>query len=136
MAAFVAYTVFSGNAMAGSATVIANGADLPNFGVGSIQFTNASLGNATLIANGGSGQGAYIYTDNTPSNTARVEIYDNGRLVTGYDGDCAVGSVEGNGSIMIALTYNLAVGANNLSTTFPASFRTTPTRRSCRDTAA
>ena len=110
-------TTFHDNSTAGDATIIANGAFPPDVFGGTIQFDSPNAGNATFIANGGENNGGVIVLQGGGSNTARVELYDNGRLITGYDSDSVVGSIEGDGEITLAVTYNLSVG-NNLSTVF------------------
>ena len=110
-------TTFHDNSTAGDATIIANGAFPPDVFGGTIQFDSPNAGNATLIANGGENNGGVIVLQGGGSNTARVELYDNGRLITGYDSNSVVGSIEGDGEITLAVTYNLSVG-NNLNTLF------------------
>ena len=92
---------------------------------------SANAGNATLIANGGT-YGGLISIDGLlvgaiGPNTARVELYDNGHLYTGYVGfDTMVGSIEGDGEIIIGIGHNLRVGSNNLSTVFSGVIQDDP----------
>ena len=112
-----AQTIFYDNSTAADATLIANGASPPDVFGGSVWFESPNAGNATLIANGGENNGGFIFLKGGGSNTARVELYDQGFLITGSNSDSAVGSIEGDGGITLAVTYNLSVG-NNLSTVF------------------
>ncbi|PYV73625.1 MAG: hypothetical protein DMG96_22505 [Acidobacteria bacterium] len=107
---------------AANATIIANGSDQFGF----VSMGSASAGNATLIANGGT-NGGFIEIDGNGPNTARVELYDNGTLYIGYGGqDAMVGSIEGDGEIIIGIGQNLSVGNNNLSTVFSGVIRDDP----------
>jgi autotransporter-associated beta strand protein len=104
------HIIFSDDSTAANATVIAND-------TGEIDVDPANAGNATLIANGGT----FIYMNCNGSSTARVELYDTGFLYIGYAGstlDAIVGSIEGDGEIIIGEAEYLVVGTNHLSTVF------------------
>jgi autotransporter-associated beta strand protein len=108
-------TIFNDNSTAGDATIIANGSDQ---GAGSTWFElSASPGNATLIANGGANAGGFILLKSPGSDTTRVGAYSNGSFRTSYDYDSTVGSIEGDGTIILAISYHLTVGGD-LSTAF------------------
>ena len=121
-------TIFFDNSTAADATIIANGSSPPDLSSGFIGFGSAAnAGNATLIANGGATYGGFILLDGGGSNTARVELYDNGSLHTGYHSDSIVGSIEGDGEIILAVSFNLSLGHNNLSTVFSGVIQDDPT---------
>jgi len=108
---------FFDHSTAANATIIANGSD--QFGIIGVDPKNA--GNATLIANGGGTYGGFIFMDGTGSSTARVELFDAGTLDIGYGGRSnavIVGSIEGDGEIIIGEAEYLIVGTNHLNTVF------------------
>ena len=117
------YTRFFGFAAAGSATIMCNGGSTSGAGGGSIQFLGPTSrgGNATLIANGGSNGGdggEILFYDNSTGDTARVEVFGNGLLsFSKADKDVSIGSVEGDGSVLLG-KRSFTIGGDNLSTTF------------------
>jgi fibronectin-binding autotransporter adhesin len=88
---------------------------------GLIQFlvqTNAS--GATLVANGGvdGGAGGLIqFFASSAGDTARVEVFGNGTLDVSAHKGMSVGSIEGDGLILLAAN-KFTVGGNGLSTVF------------------
>ena len=117
------YTRFFGFATAGSATIVCNGGSTSGAGGGSIQFLGPTSrgGNATLIANGGSNGGdggEILFYDNSTGDTARVEVFGNGSLsFSEADKDVSIGSVEGDGSVLLG-KRSFTIGGDNLSTIF------------------
>jgi autotransporter-associated beta strand protein len=115
------FTVFDAGSTAGNATVTTNGATVSDAFKGQNLF-EGDAGNATLIANGGSngGEGGFIqYRLGSTGGTARVEVFGNGTLdISQHDAPgVTTGSIEGSGLVFLG-GVNLAVGTNNLSTTF------------------
>jgi autotransporter-associated beta strand protein len=108
------HTSFFDTSTAAEATIIANGSD--QYGGGISFGQTASSANARLIANGGVAYGGDI-SGFLDANTTRIETHDNGALRTPYNFDPQVGSIEGDGIIILAISYTLTVG-NDLSTTF------------------
>jgi autotransporter-associated beta strand protein len=90
---------------------------------GNTQFLDSSTaGNAILIANGssvGGNGGAIVFADKSTGGTARVEVFGNGYLdVSSHAASgLTIGSLEGSGKVFLGAN-NLAVGSNDLSTTF------------------
>ena len=113
--------IFFDDSTAANATIIANGSD--QFGIIAVDPANA--GNATLIANGGGTNGGFIDMNGNGSSTARIELYDTGTLYIGYGGgnSVIVGSIEGDGQIIIGEAEYLIVGTNHLSTVFSGVIR-------------
>ena len=115
------FTVFQAGSTAGNATVISNGAAVSDAFKGENLF-EGDAGSARLIANGGSngGEGGFIqYRLGCTGGTARVEVFGNGTLdISQHDAPgVTTGSIQGNGLVFLG-GVNLAVGANNLTTTF------------------
>jgi autotransporter-associated beta strand protein len=82
----------------------------------------STAGNATLIANGGvngGGGGSIQFLSNSKGGTARIELFGNGSLdISQHNGMLALGSLEGDGQVLLGANKNLMIGGNNLSTTF------------------
>lgn len=114
---------FNFSPSAGNGTFINNGATISGAVGGETIFNNASTADAaTLIANGGTngGEGGTIFfEENSTGGTARVEVFGNGILdVSGHNfPGVTIGSIEREGDVFLG-TNNLAVGSNNLSTSF------------------
>ena len=89
---------------------------------GSVTFTsNSSAGNATFIADGDPflpGAAAFInFEDDSLGGTARIELPGGQLFCTNHNAPgLTIGSLEGSGDVYLGT--NLAIGANNLSTTF------------------
>jgi autotransporter-associated beta strand protein len=113
---------FNFSPSAGNGTFINNGATISGAVGGETIFNNASTADAaTLIANGGTngGEGGAIFFQENSTGTARIEVFGNGILdVSGHNSPgVTIGSIEGEGDVFLG-TNNLAVGSNNLSTSF------------------
>ncbi|HEY2712408.1 MAG TPA: autotransporter-associated beta strand repeat-containing protein [Chthoniobacterales bacterium] len=110
---------------AGNATFINNGGAVGGAIPGETLFNPGDAGDATLIANGGlggGGGGLIVFSSAggvSTGGTARVEVFGNGNLDISQQNASGLttGSIEGDGLIFLGAN-NLAVGANNLSTTF------------------
>ncbi len=120
---FATTTEFHDNSTAANSTITTNGALASNHqGAGTLFFGNSTAGNATLIVNGGAADypGSYLWlADASSAETARVEVFGNGRLdlsVHDTPGGAA-GSLEGNGLVFLG-GNNLTIGGNGLSTEF------------------
>jgi autotransporter-associated beta strand protein len=119
------YTFFYLGGNGGNATLISNGGATTNADPGFTQFAvGSNAGNATLIANSAAQRtsfngGQIFFSEDSDGGTARVILSGNGSLnVTNHDfTPITVGSVEGNGNILIS-SRELVAGSNNLSTTF------------------
>ena len=99
---------FGDDSTAADATIIVNGDD------GHVILSSVAANNATLVAKSGQ-----ILISGAGSNAARVQVYDRGVLFIGEIGPGAlVGSIEGDGEIIISIGETFRVGSNNLSTVF------------------
>lgn len=107
---------------AGNATFINDGATASGGFEGETLFQDTGdAGNAILIANGGvgGGEGGSIqFATASTGGTARIQVFGNGNLdISGHNPPgITTGSIEGSGVVFLG-ARNLAVGANNLSTT-------------------
>ncbi len=121
--AFGGFAEFFQSATAGSATFNNNGAIVNGAIGGRTTFgDSSSASNSTLIAtggsNGGSGGGIYFFDDST-GGTSRVEVFGDAYLeISSHNpGSVTAGSIEGSGIVFLGAN-NLAIGGNNLSTSF------------------
>ncbi len=113
---------FNKSSDAGSSTIINNGGAVFGGGGSRLTFHKAGASSATLIANGGAGPGSgatILFAGDSSGDTARVEVFGNGNLDVSRPqaANNMVGSIEGNGLVFLG-AGNLAVGGNNLNTTF------------------
>lgn len=117
-------TFFYGSPSAANATFINNGATAGDALGGLTELSVGTAANATFIANGGTnggGGGRIEFTNSLDGGTARVEVFGNGLFdLFNFVGNMTIGSLEGDG--LVYLGYDgpnqLAIGSNNLSTTF------------------
>jgi autotransporter-associated beta strand protein len=116
-----AQSVFFSNSTAASGIFINEGAVVNGAGGGATIFYNqTNAGGATLIAQGGSnggGGGQIKFFDSSKGGTARVEVFGNGFLDVSDHGAITLGSIEGDGLILLAHS-KLTAGGNGLSTVF------------------
>jgi autotransporter-associated beta strand protein len=116
-----AQSVFFSNSTAASGVFINEGAVVNGAGGGATIFYNqTNAGAATLIARGGSnggGGGQIKFFDSSKGGTARVEVFGNGFLDVSDHGAITLGSIEGDGLILLAQS-KLTAGGNGLSTIF------------------
>jgi autotransporter-associated beta strand protein len=126
----IAFADFS---TAGHAVLIANGTSVSGTFGGAVGFNgSANAGTATIIANGAAGgdsevdvagvdarAGSVSFTGTSSGGTARLELLGNAFLdISGHTRlGMQIGSIEGQGSVLLNKN-NMAVGTNNLSTTF------------------
>ena len=104
---------FTDDSTAADATIFVNG------DAGYVILSSVAANNATLVAKSGQ-----ILISGTGSNTARVQVYDRGVLYIGEIGPGAlVGSIEGDGEIIISIGETFRVGSNNLNTVFSGVIR-------------
>jgi autotransporter-associated beta strand protein len=114
---------FNFSPSAGNATFINNGSTTSGAVGGETIFNNTSTADAaTLIANGGTNGGeggAIFFEENSTGGTARVEVFGNGIFdISGHNSPgMTIGSIEADGDVFLGAN-NLAVGSNNLSTSF------------------
>jgi autotransporter-associated beta strand protein len=116
--------IFFDSASAGNGTFVTNGSTASDFDQGyTVFYSNSTAAAATLIANGGQngGKGGIIsFFHGSTGGTCRIEVFGNGSLdFTNHQNtsSMAVGSIEGDGMVFLR-DLNLAVGGNNLSSTF------------------
>ena len=108
---------------AGEATFVLEGGSAPDApGAEMTFFESATAGNATIMINGGvnGGGGAGLFFSGSSSGgTARLTISGNGQMDLSGHGRrlLTIGSLEGDGLVYLG-ARSLAVGSNNLSTTF------------------
>lgn len=99
------FLFFQNSSTAGSATITNNSA--------MFFFSASSAGNATITNNG-----ELTFLDNSTAGTARLTNGTSGRIDLSYlSTGMTAGSIEGAGNIFLG-SKNLAVGGNNLSTSF------------------
>jgi autotransporter-associated beta strand protein len=99
---------FSDLSSAADATIQNNGGDLQFFGF-------SSAGRATIISDGGN---AITLRDSANLGTARLNLINGSLDLSGLVlGGASVGSIQGGGTVFLA-GKSLAIGGNNLSTTF------------------
>ncbi len=117
---------FQDSATAGDALITLEGGLQPKVDGATLQFfVSSSAGNSTLIANNGPGQesgGTVTFWDDSTGDTSRIELLGpDGRGMLSISSHnppgMTVGSIEGDGEVFLG-ARNLAVGTNNLSTTF------------------
>ena len=126
---------FRFSSSAGSSTIITHGSPFRDFvcpvticvehphPYGQLVFLEtATAANATLIVHGGTDGGdggVIVFGADSTGGTARVAVFDNGRLdISGHnDPGVTIGSLEGSGAVFLGMNA-LSVGSNNLSTTF------------------
>ena len=106
-----------------NATFINNGATVAGAHGGSTSFYgNSAAANAVIVAYGGSngGEGGAIsFNSGSTGDLAQIKLYGNATLDV-VSPTLSIGSLEGDGAVMIG-NSTLAIGANNLSTTFSGS---------------
>ena len=125
-------TIFSDNARAGQSVIHSQGATVAGAAPGSVFFVNSSTaGGATLYADAGVGAagGSLIFSDTSEGGTARAIIGGGGGASPGgldisqlTDGSMFIGSIEGGGIVSLG-RKGLAIGTNNLTTTFDGVIR-------------
>jgi autotransporter-associated beta strand protein len=114
---------------AGNGVFIINGGSTSGAAGGSVgflgsSFGNPTAGNATFIANSGTngGNGGQINFSSDDDSDARFQLFGNGTLTVSFhssgNGEVTVGSVEGDGLIVLGFEQKLIIGRNDLSTTF------------------
>lgn len=111
---------FYGSSTAANATIIVNGTDV---GYSLVSLGSGTAANATLIATDGKLAGGEIalgFIGTGGPNTARVQLYGKGRLTVDSG---SIGSLEGNGLVVIFPFATLSIGGNNLSTTFSGKIK-------------
>jgi hypothetical protein len=82
-------------------------------------YDSSTADSAILVANGGEHEGAAIvFNDASTGGTARVEVFDNGRLdIGGRRPGVTIGSIEGSGNVYLGAN-RLTVGTNGINTSF------------------
>jgi autotransporter-associated beta strand protein len=122
----VVFSAFDENKpTAGNGVFIINGGTSRTAG-GSIAFLGGTGGNATLIANSGTngGDGGQINFFDADESEARIELFGNGALHLFLNsGVVTVGSIEGDGLIVLSTDQKLIIGSNDLSTTFSGTIQ-------------
>jgi autotransporter-associated beta strand protein len=115
--------VMSDSATGGTATFVVNGgAQAGAEGAAMSFFETSNAGNAGITVNGGTGGGeggALFFNGQSDGGTARVALFGNGQLnISGHGRRLiTIGSLAGDGLVFLG-TRAMAVGSNNLSTTF------------------
>ena len=116
-------TVFAGGG-GGTATVIANGATVEGAHGGAIVFFGTShASSATLIVNDGSNGGepaTLSFLENSYGDQASVKVYGAGTVTdaTYHLFSFTIGSLEGDGVVVMFTSHTFNIGSNNRSTTF------------------
>jgi autotransporter-associated beta strand protein len=121
--AFGGYMYFYDQSTADNATIIVNGTSSSDVGWSLVSLGSGTAANATLIATSGDIAGGDIglgLIGFEGPNTARVQVYGKGYLLA-YSGN--IGSLEGDGLVIIEPDGNLHIGGNNLSTTFSGKIK-------------
>ncbi len=114
---------FSDTSTAANGTFTFNGGTARHAYGGYTEFDiTSTAGEATLIANGGTSGGfggSIFFESDSTGGTARLEVFDNGRLDISLHNlpGITIGSIEGNGDVFLGAN-KLTVGSNNLNTNF------------------
>ena len=122
-ASFSGFTFTGLTTTAGNATFINNGGNGANaFGGGTSFGTASTAAQARLVANGGEdggGGGGISFSGDSEGGEAQVELFGNGSLniSSHLSPGVTIGSLEGDGVVKLGVN-ELAIGSNNLSTTF------------------
>ena len=96
---------------------------------GSVTFSGGTAGNATLIANSetNDGGGATINFFEDDESDARIQLFGKATLTVFFhssgNGEVTVGSVEGDGLIVLSTNQKLIIGNNDLSTIFSGTIQ-------------
>jgi autotransporter-associated beta strand protein len=117
------YMYFYDRSTAANATITVNGTSSSDVGWSLVSLGSFAAANATLIATDGHIAGGDIglgFIGQEGPNTARVQLYGKGFLIA-YSGN--IGSLEGDGLVIIEPFGNLHIGGNNLSTTFSGKIK-------------
>ena len=117
------FMYFYDSSTAANATITVNGTSSSDGGFGLLSLGSFAAANATLIATDGHIDGGDIsvgFIGQQGSNTARVQLYGKGQL-TAASGN--IGSLEGDGLVIIQQFENLAIGGNNVRTTFSGKIK-------------
>jgi autotransporter-associated beta strand protein len=108
---------------AGDGTYTINGATAADGASGVMSVQGGSAGSAFITLNGGTngGRGGKLTVrDGGTGGTARLAAYGNGSLSLKLS--TMIGSIEGDGLVDLS-SYNLAIGSNNLNTTFSGTIQ-------------
>lgn len=112
----------------GNATIVTNGGAAAGAPGGITLLTN-SADTATFIANGGTNGGAggdIELISTATAERARFEVFGNGFLDLRFGPvEGPIGSIEGDGLVLIGGSEPVSVGSNSLDTTFSGVIRTT-----------
>jgi autotransporter-associated beta strand protein len=118
--------IFFSSSTANNATLTSEGGQAAGAPGGLILLQNQSHADAaTLIANGGvngGGGGEIQFLSSAAGDSARIEVFGNGFLDVSAHAAIAVGSIEGDGLILLAAN-KFTVGSNGLSTVFSGVLR-------------
>ena len=117
------FTSFDDTTGAGNALIVTQGGTAPGGKGGLLLFAGASnAGSATLVANDATNRGhsAVIQiTENAQAGSATFKIFGNAVLTsTDILQPTAIGSLEGDGAVVLANKYPVRIGGNSRSTTF------------------
>ncbi len=118
-------TLFASTARASDAVITCEGSEVVGGLGGSLEFNDDSSADAAILTaeggtNGGGG-GEIHFFDSARGETARVELFGNGFADFTFVEHGAIGSVEGDGTVIVGPSM-LSVGSNNLSTSFAGVF--------------
>jgi autotransporter-associated beta strand protein len=116
-------TVFSGNSHAVKSIFIASSFGVTGAESGSTIFSGTShADSAVLIAGntpGGPG-GTIFFQENSHGDRSRVEVFGDGTLDLSEHNPAifTIGSIEGDGRVVLPQNFELNIGGNNMDTTF------------------
>ena len=114
---------------AANGVFILNGGSSSGAPGGNVTFSGGTAGNATLIANSGTndGDGGHINFFKDDESEARIQLFGNATLTVllhfSGKGEVTIGSVEGDGLIILAIDQKIIIGSNDLSTTFSGTIQ-------------
>ena len=118
--------IFFSSSTANNATLTSEGGQAAGAPGGLILLQNQShADSATLVANGGlngGGGGQIQFLGSASGDKARIELFGNGFLDVSAHAAISVGSIEGDGLILLA-PNKLTVGSNGVSTEFSGVLR-------------
>jgi autotransporter-associated beta strand protein len=117
-------TAFSGNSHAANGDFINDGGTVDGAGGGSTIFSDTSHADSAFLfatggINGGKG-GTILFQGESDGDKSQVAVFGNGSLdLSNHEaGPFTIGSLEGDGRVFVGSGVSLAIGSNNMDTTF------------------
>jgi len=122
------FTYFLGFASAGNATIVVEGGANGGPGAYVVFDQGSTIGQATIMAMGASGEGnggLITIGKDSAGGDGRIMLFGNSKLDISFhhlSSGVTIGSLQGEGTVFLGAN-TLAIGSNNLSTTFTGKIR-------------